>query len=167
MDRRLIDYNPEQYGRLGAMLAALVDIREEEIVSCCREVVDAAFSDSIGRLVLETLLDSYEPMSLGAIAAKCSSGKRSVLPRGRVRIVIERLEKAGTLINIGSEEGKRQYVLDGRTEGSRSLRSCTVATASRRSAREPMGSSVILPVERAASRARSPVNRFFRSFLPG
>ena len=49
-------YDSEEFRRLGAVLAALVSVHEEEMVSSCREVIDAAFSDSPARTVIETLL---------------------------------------------------------------------------------------------------------------
>jgi hypothetical protein len=107
----MVDYDSEEFRRLGAVLAALVAIREEEIVSCICEVVDAAFADLPGRLVLEILCGSVEPLSLKAIAARCGCGRRSVLPEGRVRIVVERLSGAGIVVNRGTPE-KPRYSLD-------------------------------------------------------
>ena len=50
-------------------------------------------------------------MSLTEIAAKCGRGKRSILPDGSVRIVLDRLLKVGMVINHGSLK-KPRYTLD-------------------------------------------------------
>jgi hypothetical protein len=111
MANQIVDYDSEEFRRLGAVLAALVAVREEEIVSCFRELVEAALADSPGRLVLETLHGSVEPLSLRAIASRCGSGRRSVLPEGKVRIVVERLGRAGMVVNRGTPK-KPMYSLD-------------------------------------------------------
>ncbi len=111
MANRMVDYDSEELRKIGAVLAALVAVREEEIVSCFREVIDAAFADSPGSLVLEILRGSVEPLSLKAIAASSGYGRRSVLPEGRVRIVVERLGRAGIVVNRGTPE-KPRYSLD-------------------------------------------------------
>jgi hypothetical protein len=111
MANQMVDYDSEEIRKLGAVVAALVAVREEEIVSCIREMIDAAFADSPGRLVLEILRGSVEPLSLKAIAARCGCGRRSVLPEGRVRIVVERLGRAGIVANRGTPE-KPRYSLD-------------------------------------------------------
>ena len=111
MANQIVDYDSEEFRKLGAVLAALVAVREEEIVSCFREVIDAAFADSPGRLVLEVLRGSVEPLSLRAIASRCGCGKRSVLPEGGVRVVVERLGSAGIVVNLGTPE-KPRYSLD-------------------------------------------------------
>ncbi|MDA4134104.1 MAG: hypothetical protein OK441_00860 [Thaumarchaeota archaeon] len=111
MASQIVDYDSEEFRKLGAVLAALVAVREEEIASCCREVIDAAFADSPGRQVLEILRGSDEPLSLRDIASKCGSGKRSVLPEGRVRTVMVRLGRAGIVVNRGTPQ-KPRYSLD-------------------------------------------------------
>ena len=58
MASQIVDYDSEEFRRLGAVLAALVAVREEEVVSCFRELIEAAFADSPGRLVLEILRGS-------------------------------------------------------------------------------------------------------------
>ena len=111
MASQIVDYDSEEFRRLGAFLAALVAVREEEVVSCFRELIEAAFADSPGRLVLEILRGSVEPLSLRAIASRCRSGRRSVLPEGKVRTVVERLGRAGIVVNRGTPEMPR-YTLD-------------------------------------------------------
>jgi hypothetical protein len=111
MASQIVDYDSEEFRRLGAVLAALVAVREEEVVSCFRELIEAAFADSPGRLVLEILRGSVEPLSLRAIASRCRSGRRSVLPEGKVRTVVERLGRAGIVVNRGTPEMPR-YTLD-------------------------------------------------------
>ncbi|MGD0636758.1 MAG: hypothetical protein ABSA72_01790 [Nitrososphaerales archaeon] len=111
MASQIVEYDSEEFRRLGAVLAALVAVREEEVVSCFRELIEAAFADSPGRLVLEILRGSVEPLSLRAIASRCRSGRRSVLPEGKVRTVVERLGRAGIVVNRGTPEMPR-YTLD-------------------------------------------------------
>jgi hypothetical protein len=100
-----------ELSRLGAALGAIADLREEETLSLCREVVEAAFPDSVGHSVLEVLLHSDEPLRLIDIAIRCDRGKRSILPDGKVRSVVDRLAKVGVLVNLGTAE-KPRYSLD-------------------------------------------------------
>ncbi len=58
MAETLVDYDSEEFRKLGAVLAALVDVREAEIVSACKEVIDAVFPDSVGKLVIQTLRET-------------------------------------------------------------------------------------------------------------
>jgi hypothetical protein len=118
MTEALVDYDSEEFRKLGAVLAALVEVREAEIVSACKEVMDAAFPDSVGRLVIQALREAREPLNLRAIADRCDTGRRSVLPEGRVRVVVSRLAKAGIVVNVGTEE-KPRYLLD---EGDKRVR---------------------------------------------
>ncbi len=130
MADQMIDYDSEEFRRLGAVLAALVDLREAEILSSCREVIDAAFADSAGGWVMEVLRRSSEPLSLRQLAARCKSGKRSVLPEGRVRMVVDGLSRAGMLVNLGTPE-KPRYSLDGEDRRVRVLEKIYGPTASR------------------------------------
>lgn len=112
MVRQAVGYESEEMRKLGAVLAALVEVREEEILSSCKDVLDAAFSDSVGRMVIDVLLASQQPLSLRSIAAKCDSGRRSVLPEGPVRRVVDRLAAFGIVVNLGSSDRPRYLLND-------------------------------------------------------
>lgn len=96
---------------VGAALGAVVDVREAETLSLCREVVEAAFPDSVGHSILEVLLSSSEPLRLIDIATRCERGKHSVLPDGKIRRVVNHLASIGMLANVGTS-GRPRYSLD-------------------------------------------------------
>ncbi|MDA4123201.1 MAG: hypothetical protein OK456_08495 [Thaumarchaeota archaeon] len=101
-----------EFRTLGAVLATvLLDFREEELFSYCREILDVAFCDSVGSQLINTLLDSGEPMSLRAIAARCNVSKRHIMPEGEVRVVLDRLAQAGLVVKAGNES-KPRYLLN-------------------------------------------------------
>jgi hypothetical protein len=75
--------------------SVLADMKEEQILSICREILDSAFPDSVGHVIVDVLIRATAPMALIEVAAKCGRGKRSILPDGSVRIVIDRLVKVG------------------------------------------------------------------------
>jgi len=112
MDRQSeLGLDREELHRLGLALSALADMREEEILSICRQILDTAFPDSIGHDITQVLIHAREPLRLREIAVRCASGRRSILPYGRLRIVIERLVAVGMVINHGTPE-KPRYSLD-------------------------------------------------------
>lgn len=106
----------QQYRRLGAVIEALASVKEDEIVMYLSEVLEAAFADSIGWVVMDVLLESWEPLSLSAIAERCGCGRRSILPNGEIRSVVNGLVDTGILVNLGTQQrpGYQLNEADGR-----------------------------------------------------
>jgi hypothetical protein len=100
-----------KFRRIGPAIAVLVDLREEELLSLCKELLDAAFSDSAGKLVIEAMLHASGTMSLRDIALSCDKGRRAIMPDGELRAAVERMVRAGMLLNKGTTE-KPRYSLD-------------------------------------------------------
>ncbi|MDA4137420.1 MAG: hypothetical protein OK449_10540 [Thaumarchaeota archaeon] len=101
-----------KFSRIGPVLAVLVDIREEEILSLCRELLDTAFPDSAGKHVIAAMLRASGTMSLREIASGCDRGRRAIMPDGELRAAVERMAREGIIVNKGTPE-KPRYSLDG------------------------------------------------------
>ena len=106
-----LDYDKEELVRVSHVLSALASLREEEVLSTCRDILEDVFSDSAEYVVIGVLLAARGPLCLREIAAKSDRGKRSVLPNGNIRLVIERLASTGMVVNRGTTERPR-YSLD-------------------------------------------------------
>jgi hypothetical protein len=98
-------------GRLGAALGTLADLREAETLSLCREVMEAAFADSIGHAVISALLRSPRPIRLIDLAVQCGRGRRSILPNGEIRVVVDRLIETSAVVIAGGP-GRPRYSLN-------------------------------------------------------
>ena len=83
-----------------------VRFREERFTSSIATVYDTLFEGTPGHTLLQVLLTSG-PLSLRGLSQACSSGKRSVLEGGSIRTLVERLQAAGTIVNVGSRARPR------------------------------------------------------------
>ena len=97
----------EEMTGLGAALGAMADLREQETLSLCKDILEASFADSIGHSVIDVFLNARRPLHLIDIAVQCGQRKRSVLPNGTVRAVIDRLMTTGMIMNLGTPERPR------------------------------------------------------------
>jgi hypothetical protein len=100
-----------EFSRIGPALAILVDVREDEILSLCKELLDEAFHDSAAKLVIDAMLHVRTTMSLRDIALSCDRGRRAIMPTGELRTALERMESAGMIVNNGTTQ-KPRYSLD-------------------------------------------------------
>ena len=90
------------------------DLREVETLAIFGEVIQAAFAGTIGYAVISALAGTPRPLRLIDIAIECKKGKRSTLPGGEVRRVVERLIRAGVVVRTGGP-GRPRYALDRRS----------------------------------------------------
>ena len=76
-----------------------------------RTLVDAVYSETFEFQLVRALLEEPGPQSLQTIAAKCGASRTLVLPEGRLRRALERMERAGLISRTGAAERPR-YSLD-------------------------------------------------------
>jgi len=107
VERVTQSYGPDELTRMGAALGAMANLREEETLSLCREILEAAFPDSLGHDVIHVLLHAKEPLHLIDIAVRCGQQKRAILPNGNLRTIMDKLVKCGILVNLGPPEKPR------------------------------------------------------------
>jgi len=72
-----------------------------------RTLVDAIYSDTFEFQLVKALLGEPSPQSLQTIAAKCGASRTLVLPEGRLRRALERMERAGLISKTGAAERPR------------------------------------------------------------
>lgn len=101
--------------RLGAGSDALVEFLQGWVVadlcSRFRTAVESVFCETFEFQLVKALNEASAPQSLQAIAARCGASRTLVLPEGRLRRAILRMEKAGLILRTGAEE-KPRYSLD-------------------------------------------------------
>lgn len=90
-----------------ALLAFLEGWVVADLCSRFRTVVDAVYSDTFEFRLVEALLKDPTPQSLQLIASRCGVSRTQVLPDGRLRRALERMERAGLVSRTGSEERPR------------------------------------------------------------
>jgi len=101
----------EEWERRQAASEAMVKFLETWVVSdlCSRfkTLLDAAYSDTVEFQLLKALAEDPSPQSLQLIASRCGASRTLVLPNGRLRRALERLERAGLVLRTGGEERPR------------------------------------------------------------
>ena len=105
----------EELDRKQAAFDALSSFLESWVVadlcSRFRTVLDALYSETFEFELLKVLLDDPKPQSLQVIASRCGASRTLVLPEGRLRRALERMERAGLISKTGAEDRPR-YSLD-------------------------------------------------------
>ncbi len=94
-----------------AMVSFLEGWVVADVCSRFRVAVDAIFSETFEFQLLRALLENPSPQSLQVIASRCGVSRTQVLPDGRLRRALERMERAGLVLRTGAEERPR-YALD-------------------------------------------------------
>jgi hypothetical protein len=104
----------EWEGRMAAsdaMVSFLEGWVAADLCSRFSVVVDAVYSDTFEFQLVKALVDDPRPQSLQLIALRCGVSRTQVLPDGRLRKALERMERAGLVSRTGAEERPR-YSLD-------------------------------------------------------
>ena len=96
---------------VGSLLEFAECWREDELCATFRMISGSLFSETPEFRLARVLVETSEPLQLSEIAAKCGVSRDLVLREGRVRRAIERMEKAGLVLNVG-REGRPKYCLD-------------------------------------------------------
>lgn len=100
-----------EWERRQAVSDAMVNFLEGWVVadlcSRFRTVVDAVYSDTFEFQLVRVLLEEASPQSLQVIASKCGASRTLVLPEGRLRRALERMERAGLVSKTGAAERPR------------------------------------------------------------
>jgi predicted transcriptional regulator len=78
-----------------------------DLCSRLRTVLDAVYSETFEFQLVKALLEEASPQSLQGIASKCGTSRTLVLPDGRLRRALERMEKAGLVSRTGAEDRPR------------------------------------------------------------
>src|SRR6266850_1600793 len=107
----------EEWERKQAIAAAMVDFLEgwviNEVCARFRALADALYSDTAEQRLLLTLLEDGGALSLRQICSKCGVSRALMLPGGRLRRAMERLERRGIVSRSdGQAEEKPRYSLD-------------------------------------------------------
>jgi len=76
-----------------------------------RTLVDATYSETFEFQLLRVLVDDPCPQPLQLIASRCGASRTLVLPDGRLRRALERLERVGLVVRTGAGE-KPRYSLN-------------------------------------------------------
>ena len=82
-----------------------------DLCSRFRTVVDAVYSETFEFQLVKALVEDPNPQTLQVIASRCGASRTLVLPGGRLRRALERMERAGLVSRTGAEERPR-YSLD-------------------------------------------------------
>jgi predicted transcriptional regulator len=100
-----------EWERRQAAFDAMVSVLEGLVVAdLCprfRTLVDAIYSDTFEFQLVKALLEEPSPQSLQTIASKCGASRSLVLPEGRLRRALERMERAGLISKTGAAERPR------------------------------------------------------------
>jgi hypothetical protein len=109
----------DEWERKQAVAAAMVDFLEGwVIIDLCtrfRTVAEALYSETPEQRLLIALLEDSRPLSLRQIGSKCSVSRALLLPDGRLRRAVERLERSG-IVSKSQRKGdeKPRYSLNRR-----------------------------------------------------
>ena len=101
------------------LAAALVDFLEGWVVrELCvrfRTASEALYKETPEQRLLLALMEEGRPLSLREICAKCDVSREQVMPHGRLRRALDRLESAGMLSKtVVQGEDRPRYSLDRR-----------------------------------------------------
>lgn len=105
------------FGRAYRMLEALV---QADITEITRKVIVTTFGACPEFKLAEVLAGAEEPLTLSEIAARAGSTRRSISPLGSLRGSLQRMERTGMVINVGSLR-KPRFRLNLATEESKLL----------------------------------------------
>jgi len=104
----------EEWERKQAIAAAMVDFLEgwvvKELCLYFRKISDALYSQTPEQLLIKALLEAGNPLTLTEIASRCHASRFVVLPDGRVRRAIERMERCGLILRSGTDDKPRFYL---------------------------------------------------------
>jgi len=98
---------------VGLLLEFAEGWKEEELCAKFRVILQSLFQETSEFRLAGVLVEASEPLQLCEIAAKCGVSRDWVLREGRIRRAIERMERAGLILNVG-REGRPRYCLDRR-----------------------------------------------------
>jgi len=97
------------------MMKAMADYlkvwTEAELFERFRTIFDVFCRETLEYRLTGVLLEAGQPQSLQAIAAKCGVSRTLVLPQGRLRRAIIKMESQGLISKQGAEERPR-YALN-------------------------------------------------------
>jgi hypothetical protein len=96
---------------------AMLDFLEgwviDEVCTGFRAFTEALYSDTPEQRLLMALLEDGRPLSLRQICSKCGVSRALMLPGGRLRRAMERLERRGIVSRSdGQAEEKPRYSLN-------------------------------------------------------
>jgi hypothetical protein len=104
----------DAWERKQAVAAAMVDFLEgwvvRELCRYFRKISDALYSQTPEQLLIMALLEAGEPLTLTEIASRCHASRFVVLPDGRVRRAMERMERCGLILRRGTEDKPKFYL---------------------------------------------------------
>jgi hypothetical protein len=96
---------------VGSLLEFAESWKEDELCGRFRTIFGSLFPETPEFRLACVLVEASEPLQLSEIAAKCGVSRDLVLKEGRIRRAIERMERAGLVLNVG-REGRPRYCLD-------------------------------------------------------
>jgi hypothetical protein len=96
---------------VGSLLEFAESWKEDELCARFRVISGSLFVETPEFRLACVLVEAPEPLQLSEIAIKCGVSRDLVLREGRVRRAIERMEKAGLVLNVG-REGRPRYCVD-------------------------------------------------------
>jgi len=105
---------------VGSLLKFAEGWKEDELCDRFRVISGSLFPETPEFRLACVLVEASEPLQLFEIAMKCGVSRELVLREGRVRRAIERMEKAGLVLNVG-REGRPRYCLDQSSPAARIL----------------------------------------------
>jgi hypothetical protein len=115
-DGRGVRGNPE-WERKEQLAAAMVEFLEgwviRELCLHFRIIAEGVYSETAEHRLIGTLLEAYEPLTLGDIATRCRVSRDLLEPNGRIRRAIDRMENQGMVENLG-RDGRPRYALNRR-----------------------------------------------------
>lgn len=85
--------------------------KEDELCGRFRVISGSLFRETPEFRLARVLVEASEPLKLSEIAARCGVSRDLVLREGRIRRAIGRMERAGLVLNVGSDDRPR-YRLD-------------------------------------------------------
>jgi hypothetical protein len=92
------------FGRAFRLVEAWV---EADLVETARRAAEAGFGGSVEFMLVSVLANAESPLPLYEFSVRCRSSRRAVLRFGRLRLALERMEKSGLVINLGSIQRPR------------------------------------------------------------
>lgn len=96
---------------LGSLLEFAEGWKEDDLCGRFRVIFGSLFPETPEFRLACVLVEASEPLSLSEIASGCGVNRELVVPGGKIRRAIERLERAGLLVDAG-KEGLPRYRLD-------------------------------------------------------
>jgi len=110
-DESRLQERERRLAAVGSLLEFAEGWKEDELCARFRVISGSLFPETPEFRLACVLVEASEPLQLSEIAMKCGVSRDLVLREGRVRRTIERMEKAGLVLNVG-REGRPRYCLD-------------------------------------------------------